>query len=390
MMLAAGIVCLSIWVYLLAAHGHFWRISKFIPQASTFPEFHARVAVIIPARDEADVVGQAVASLLGQKQVRELHLFLVDDSSTDGTAEIARRAADEAGRSGALTIIHGQPLPAGWSGKLWAVKQGIDAALAGKPDFLLLTDADIVHGPESVAALVSIAEKGGYDLVSVMAKLFCRSFAERMLIPAFVYFFFQLYPPAWIGNPRKATAGAAGGCIVIRPEALVRAGGIAAIRGEIIDDCALARRVKRSGGRVWLGMTAATQSIRPYRSFAEIGSMISRSAFNQLRHSSLLLLMAMAGMLVTYLLPPALAIFSVHWIPSALGGAAWVLMAASFIPVLRFYGVNPLWSFALPFIALFYMGATLHSAVKFWLGQGGEWKGRVQDPGTAERQHSGN
>lgn len=390
MMLGAGIVCLSIWVYLLAAHGHFWRISKFIPQASTFPEFHGRVAVIIPARDEADVVAQAVASVLGQKQVRELHVFLVDDSSTDGTAEIAKRAADEAGQSGALTIIHGQPLPAGWSGKLWAVKQGIDAALALNPDFVLLTDADIVHGPESVAALVSIAETGGYDLVSFMAKLFCRSFAERMLIPAFVYFFFQLYPPAWIRDRRKATAGAAGGCILIRPEALVRAGGIAAIRGEIIDDCALARRVKRSGGRVWLGTTAAMQSIRPYGSFAEIGRMISRSAFNQLRHSTLLLLLAIAGMVVIYLLPPALAIFSVHWIPGALGGAAWVLMAASFIPVLRFYGLNPLWSVALPLIALFYMGATLHSALKFWLGQGGEWKGRVQDPGTAEGQHSGN
>lgn len=390
MMLAAGIVCLSIWVYLLAGHGDFWRISKIIPQPAALPEFHGRVAVVIPARNEADVVGQAVASVVGQKQVRELHLFLVDDASTDGTAGVARRAADERGRSRGLTIIHGEPLPAGWSGKLWAVKQGIDAALAGKPDFLLLTDADIVHGPESVAALVSIAETGGYDLVSFMAKLFCRSFAERMLIPAFVYFFFQLYPPAWIRNPRKATAGAAGGCILIRPEALVRAGGIAAIRAEIIDDCALARRVKRSGGRVWLGTTAATQSIRPYRSFAEIGRMISRSAFNQLRHSSLLLLMAIAGMLVTYLLPPALAIFSVDWVPGALGGAAWVLMAASFIPSLRFYGVNPLWSVALPFIALFYMGATLHSALKFWLGQGGEWKGRVQDPGTAEGQHSGN
>ncbi|HET6933341.1 MAG TPA: glycosyltransferase, partial [Candidatus Angelobacter sp.] len=248
----------------------------------------------------------------------------------------------------------------------------------------------IVHGAESVAALVSIAETGGYDLVSFMAKLFCRSFAERMLIPAFVYFFFQLYPPAWIRDRRKATAGAAGGCILIRPEALVRAGGIVAIRAEIIDDCALARRVKRSGGRVWLGTTAATQSIRPYRSFAEIGRMISRSAFNQLRHSTLLLLLAIVGMAVTYVLPPALAIFSVHWIPGALGGAACVLMAASFIPVLRFYGLNPLWSVALPSIALFYMGATLHSALKFWLGEGGEWKGRVQDPGTAEGQHSGN
>ncbi len=390
MTLTAGILCLAIWVYLLAGHGEFWRISKFTAKPASAREFRGTVAVVIPARNEAEVVGRAVASILQQRHVAEVRLFLVDDGSNDGTAEIARRAAQAADKSDHLTVISGQALPAGWSGKLWAVKQGVDAALILNPDFLLLTDADIVHAPESVATLAAIAEAGSHDLVSFMVKLYCRSFAEKALIPAFVYFFFQLYPPAWIADPRKATAGAAGGSILIRPEALARAGGIAAIRGEIIDDCALARTVKRSGGKIWLGMTTVTESIRPYGSFAEIGRMISRSAFNQLRHSTVLLLLAIVGMAVTYLLPPALAIFSRRWVPAALGGGAWFLMVASFMPVIRFYRMNPLWSLTLPLIALFYMSATFHSAFKFWLGQGGEWKGRVQDPGSAQRQRSGN
>jgi hopene-associated glycosyltransferase HpnB len=200
------------------------------------------------------------------------------------------------------------------------------------------------------------------------------------LIPAFVFFFLKLYPPAWIANPRRSMAGAAGGSILIRPEALARAGGMEAIRGEVIDDCALARRVKASGGRIWLGLTAATRSIRPYGTFSGIGRMISRGAFNQLRHSAAMLFLALAGLTVTYLVPPALAIFSHRWIPGLLGGAAWILMAVCFLPTVRFYRLSPLWVLALPLIAIFYMGASVHSAFKFWSGRGGEWKGRVQDP----------
>ena len=248
------------------------------------------------------------------------------------------------------------------------------------PDFFLFTDADIEHAPDSVATLVAIAEAGPYDMASFMVKLHCESVAEKLLIPAFVYFFFKLYPPAWISNPRRSEAGAAGGCILIRPAALEKAGGIAAIRQEVIDDCSLAARVKRSGGRLWLGASATTRSIRPYEGFAGIGRMISRSAFNQLRHSNLLLLLSMAGMAVTYLLPPAL-VFAAHRIaPAALGGTAWLLMAVSYWPVLRLYRLTPLWALALPVGAVFYVGATFHSAWKYWIGRGGEWKGRIQDP----------
>ena len=213
-----------------------------------------------------------------------------------------------------------------------------------------------------------------------MVRLHCATPAEKLLIPAFVFFFFKLYPPAWIANPRRAAAGAAGGCILIRPAALEQAGGIQAIRGEVIDDCALAARVKRSGGRLWLGASAATSSLRPYGSFSEIGRMISRSAFNQLRHSSLLLLLSIVGMAATYLLPPALALFSHRAAPAALGAAAWLLMMLSYVPVLRMYRLSPLWALALPLVAAFYAGATFHSAWKYWTGRGGEWKGRVQDP----------
>lgn len=216
-----------------------------------------------------------------------------------------------------------------------------------------------------------------------MVKLHCRSVAEKLLIPAFVFFFFMLYPPAWIPDSRRATAGAAGGCLLIRPEALARAGGIAAIRGEIIDDCALARAVKGSGGKIWLGITDNSVSIRPYDTFAEIGSMVSRTAFNQLHHSALLLLGAVVGLAVTYLLPPSL-LFSRHAVPVVLGAAAWAGMTFAYLPMIRFYRLNPLWAFTLPLAALFYLGATIHSAIKFWLGHGGEWKGRAQDrtPGS--------
>ena len=238
----------------------------------------------------------------------EIHIFLVDDASTDGTAQAARAAAIAEDQAQNLTIVHGSPLPPGWSGKLWAMQQGIEQAAKTAPDFFLFTDADIEHAPDSVATLVSIAQAGPYDMASFMVKLHCQSVAEKLLIPAFVYFFFKLYPPAWIANPRRSEAGAAGGCILIRPAALEKAGGIAAIRQEVIDDCSLAARVKRNGGRLWLGASATTRSIRPYEGFSGIGRMISRSAFSQLRHSNFLLLVSIIGMAATYLLPPALVL----------------------------------------------------------------------------------
>lgn len=378
MLIAAGILSLFVWGYLLLARGQFWRVKASHPKKAN--QRPAGIAVIIPARNEADVVGQAVMSLLKASGFNTLHIFLVDDGSSDGTTQAAQDAAITAGRPEMLTVIAGQPLPLGWSGKLWAMQQGVEQAREFQPEFFLFTDADVVHATESLAMLVSIAEEGGYDLASFMVKLHCKSLAEKFLIPAFVFFFFKLYPPKWVADPRHITAGAAGGCILIRPTALQKAGGIEAIRHEVIDDCALAARVKHSGGRLWLGASSAAQSIRPYGGFAEIGGMISRTAFNQLQHSVWLLLFAVIGMAVTYLLPPALVFLSHSKLPVALGAAAWLLMALSFLPVLRIYRMLPFWGLALPLIAVFYMGATIRSAYKYWAGRGGEWKGRVQDP----------
>ena len=336
------------------------------------------IGVIIPARNEADVIGTSVASLLRQSCVDSLHIFVVDDNSTDGTAEAARQAAAQSSQGERVSVINGRALPSGWSGKLWAVQQGIEQAVELRPEFLLLTDADIEHSPDNVARLVRIAKTGDYDLASFMVKLHCRSLAERFLIPAFVFFFFMLYPPRWIRNPRRKTAGAAGGCMMIRPAALERAGGIAAIRQEIIDDCALARAVKRTGGKVWLGLTADTRSQRAYNTFAEIEKMIARTAFNQLRHSAWLLLTTVLGMLLVFVLPLVL-LASRSALFVTLGAAAYLLMSAAYLPMVRFYQLSPLWAFTLPFSAAFYVFATIHSAVMYWSGRGGEWKGRAQD-----------
>lgn len=378
MVSVAGMVALLVWLYLLLLRGGFWRVSRQLPPAKPDETSAYRIAVIIPARNEAAVVGQSLASLLRQTGNHSIHIFLVDDGSTDATAEIARQTAAQSGKSDGLTIIAGKPLPAGWTGKLWAVQQGIEAAQGFTPQFFLLTDADILHAPDNIATLVSTAESGAYDLTSFMVKLHCATVAEKLLIPAFVFFFFKLYPLAWALDPRHKTAAAAGGSILVRLEALDRAGGIAAIRNEIIDDCALARAVKGHGGRIWLGLSPATISLRAYQTFAEIGRMISRTAFNQLNHSVLLLAATLTGLTLIYLLPPLL-LLTHHALPVALGVSAWLLMAFAYFPMVRFYGLGPLWSLALPLVAIFYMGATLHSAFRFWSGRGGEWKGRTQD-----------
>jgi hopene-associated glycosyltransferase HpnB len=384
MLIAAGVLTVLIWLYLLLAHGQFWRIrTASVSDQPSGPS--ARIAVIIPARNEADVIGRAVSSLLEQKSDHALRIFLIDDGSTDATAQAALEAAEALRKSDALTMIEGAPLPRGWSGKLWAMQQGMERASTTAPDFFLFTDADIVHAPGTVSALVSLAAAGPYDLVSYMVKLHCRTLPEKFLIPAFVFFFFKLYPPLWVSDSQRSTAGAAGGCMLVRPAALQAAGGLASIRNEVIDDCALAARIKRGGGRIWLGAAQTSESIRPYDGLSGIGSMISRSAFNQLRHSTLLLLLALLGMTVTYLLPPVLVLFSHRIAAGLLGAAAWLLMTISFAPVLKLYQLNPLWGLALPLMSLFYMAATFHSAWKYWTGRGGEWKGRIQDPLREER-----
>jgi hopene-associated glycosyltransferase HpnB len=334
--------------------------------------------VVIPARDEADVIGRAVTSLLQQNFGGELRILVIDDHSSDGTADAALRAADDCRRAASVAILRGAGLPDGWTGKLWAVAQGVEAAKEFAPDFLLLTDADIEHGPNTLATLVAKAEREQLALTSLMVRLRCESQAERLLIPAFVYFFFLLYPPRSIADQRKRTAGAAGGCMLVRPEALDKAGGIAAIKGEIIDDCALARAVKRSGGRVYLGLAERSASLRRYETFGEIGRMIARTAFNQLGHSGLLLAGVTVGMLIVFLLPIALLLSRS---PEAvvLGGAAGLLMVGSYVPMVRFYGLSAWWVCTLPYAAVFYLGATMKSAWNYWSGRGGQWKGRAQD-----------
>jgi hopene-associated glycosyltransferase HpnB len=373
-LIAIALLPVAIWIVLLTARGGFWRVGPNLAPRGLPPPPVRKIAVVIPARDEAAVISDTLVSLQNQDyDSSAVHIYVVDDNSSDGTAERARSAVP-----GAVTVIGGKPLPAGWTGKLWALSQGITAALETGPDYLLFTDADIRHDPHSLATLIAIAETQQYDLVSFMVKLSCSTAAEKLLIPAFVFFFFQLYPPAWIRDKNMRTAGAAGGCVLIRPGALRGIGGIAAIRGEVIDDCALARAVKRSGGRVWLGLTPATVSTRTYERFGDVGAMISRTAFNQLRHSALLLTGTVFGLVVTFLLPLAL-LFNGFTLAAILGAIAYGLMTIAYTPMVRFYCL-PIWRAALlPVAAFFYMGATIASAIRYWRGVGGNWKGRAQD-----------
>lgn len=367
------------WIYLVAFRGRFWRAVPQNPLQARPSASTPRVAVIVPARNEADVIARPVFSLLQQDYPGPLHIFVVDDHSSDNTANVVRNAA--AAKPEALTIVSAAPLASGWTGKMWALSQGVQHASNFAPDYFLFTDADIVHASDSVSTSVALAQAGNRDLVSFMVKLRCASLAERALIPAFVFFFFLLYPPEWVNRRKGSTAAAAGGDILVRADALARIGGIATIRNQLIDDCALACEIKR-GGSVWLGLTEQARSIRPYGTFGVIGRMISRNAFYQLRHSFWLLLATLLGLGITYLAPPVLIFFG-GW-AALFGAIAWALMTISFWPMVRFYSLCPLWAAMLPAIALFYAGATIHSAIQYWLGRGGEWKDRVQDtrPGT--------
>jgi hopene-associated glycosyltransferase HpnB len=367
-MIADGLAGASaaVWVYLLLGRGGFWRFRE-AAEEGALPVAAPSIVAVVPARNEVETVGRAIGTLAAQRYPGVFHIVLVDDASSDGTAEAARAAAP----AETLTVIRSAPLPAGWTGKMWAVAQGVREAARLRPDYLLLTDADIEHPAGNAAALAARAEAGGYALVSYMATLECRTLAERAMVPAFVFFFFMLYPPAWIADPWRATAGAAGGCMLVRREALDRAGGIEAIRGELIDDCALARAIKCGGGKVWLGLSAATRSIRRYQGFGEIFRTISRTAFTELRHSYAMLAGTVAGLALVYLIPPCTAL-------GAIGAAAWLMMCVCYYPALRFYGRSFLWAPALPLVAAFYLAATVHSAVRWRRGTGGMWKGRTE------------
>ena len=417
---ASGLAAVA-WAYLLACHGMFWRTDQRLPAPGPTrgaePAAWPSVTAVIPARNEAGVLPDSLPTLLAQDYPGDLSIVLVDDESTDGTATVAARLGQatrwavlapanatsntspiqrsgltgHAGSSGPvsgpgrlLRVIRGQALPAGWAGKVWAMSQGV--AAAGNPDYLLFTDADIAYAPRTLTALVRAASDDRRGLVSQMALLRADTGWERVLVPAFVYFFAQLYPFRRVNRGR--TAAAAGGCMLVRRDVLDSAGGLAEIRGARIDDVSLGRLLKRrAGARTWLGLTADVTSTRPYDQFSELWDMVARSAYTQLRYSPAMLAGTILGLAWLYLLPPLAGIAGVAWLAAGGGAAAgwlaatglagWALMAVSFLPMLRFYGLSPLRALTLPFIALLYAGMTADSARRHHAGRGGEWKGRV-------------
>jgi cellulose synthase/poly-beta-1,6-N-acetylglucosamine synthase-like glycosyltransferase len=407
-----GCLSLAIWLYLAVARGNFWRLHEFDDDTAKHesPIDWTPVVAIIPARNEAATIAQVLSSLLKQNYAGEFSVVLVDDHSEDATAQIARQATRDLNAESRIKIYTAPALPSGWTGKLWALNSG--TAILGKsrtaisgcppttsispappttsrtapnspgtptslPAYFWFTDADIVHAPDTLQRLVARADRDQLDLASLMVLLQAKTLAERALIPAFLFFFLKLYPPRWIADPKASAAGAAGGCILLRREALERIGGFAAIRNEVIDDCALARAVKRSGGRLWMGLTRASVSLRAYTTFAEIRDLIARTAFTQLRYAPLLLLGTLAAMFLTYLAPVAL-LFAHDPTPRILGASTWLLMSVLYLPTIRFYHLTPAWAATLPLTALFYSYASLLSAARYYLGRGGQWKGRSQ------------
>lgn len=431
-----GIALLSaaIWVGLLTVWGGFWKCDQRLERAdgrrqrvenggqtnedlspqSPSPLPTPFVCAVIPARNEADMVPQSVRSLLQQEYPGRFQIVLVDDQSTDGTGEIAQQTAATMGKPEQLTVIQAAVLPAGWTGKLWAMEQGdrYTQTLAPQPDYLLFTDADIEHDRHNLSQLVTKATQDNLDLVSLMVLLRCQSFWEKLLIPAFVFFFQKLYPFPLVNNPKSRIAAAAGGCLLIRREALARIGGLQILRNALIDDCSLAIAVKggkaedrgqEAEGRgqqprntlsthhsplstsptphpIWLGLTQTTRSLRPYESLETIWNMVARTAYTQLNYSPLLLVGTLIGMTLVYLVSPIATVIGFttgNWSLGLAGLGGWGLMTLAYLPTIRLYGLSPLWATALPTIALLYNLMTVDSAIRHWRGQGGAWKGRV-------------
>ncbi|MFG3232190.1 glycosyltransferase [Streptomyces antibioticus] len=369
---------LAAWLWLLLCQGFFWRTDVRLPPRRD-PEEWPPVCVVVPARDEAEMLPASLPSLLAQDYPGRAEVFLVDDGSTDGTGELARALAERTGGLPLTVTSPGEP-PAGWTGKLWAVRHGIALARAREPEYLLLTDADIAHAPDSLRALVGAARTGGFDAVSQMARLRVESGWERLVVPAFVYFFAQLYPFRRIGRRGTRTAAAAGGCVLLRAEAAERARIPDAIRHAVIDDVALARAVKGGGGHIWLGLADRVDSVRPYPRLRDLWRMVARSAYAQLRHSPLLLAGTVAGLALVYLVPPfavVAGLVSGDTAAAVLGALAWLVMSGTYLPMLRHYR-QPAWlAPLLPFTAFLYLLMTVDSAVLHYRGRGAAWKGRT-------------
>jgi hopene-associated glycosyltransferase HpnB len=369
-----AVASLAAWLWLLLCQGFFWRTDVRLPDRRE-PRAWPSVGVVVPARDEAAVLPDSLPSLLAQDYPGRAEIFLVDDGSSDGTGLLARELADRHGGLPLTVDSPGEP-PAAWTGKLWAVRHGIGLARAREPRYLLLTDADIAHAPDSLRQLVAAAETGGFDAVSQMARLRVQSPWERLIVPAFVYFFAQLYPFRRIAAPGTRTAAAAGGCVLLRTDAAERARIPDAIRHAVIDDVALARAVKGSGGRIWLGLADAVDSVRPYPRLHDLWRMVARSAYAQLRHNPLLLVGTVAGLALVYLVPPV-ALVAGDTVTATAGGLAWLVMTGTYVPMLRYYR-QPLWlAPLLPVTAFLYLLMTVDSAVQHYRGRGAAWKGRT-------------
>lgn len=378
----------GIWTYLLVFRGGFWREQPH-PAPAAQIEVWPEVVAVVPARNEADVIELAVGGLLGQDYPGRLTVVLVDDNSEDQTAARALAAASHAGGRHRLRVVSGRRVQAGWTGKLWAVNQGLIEAekVAPEAKYVLLTDADILHAPDSLRGLVARAEQGKFLLVSLMAKLKTATFAEKALMPAYIFYFQKLYPFAWVNDPKHKMAGAAGGCMLVRKKALKAIGGIAAIKDALIDDCALGKAIKRQGP-IWLGLADNVSSLRGYPRWREIWMLVARSAFTQLNHSAAMLVVSVLGMVFAYLAPPLICLSADPGV-RPFGYIAWAAMSLAYLPTLYYYRLAPLWAPFLPLVALFYTLATMDSARRYWLGKGGSWKGRAQaqkpSPGSSRK-----
>ncbi|MFD7747917.1 glycosyltransferase [Streptomyces sp. NPDC059698] len=368
------------WVWLLLGQGFYWRTDQRLPRRGD-PVRWPSVAVVVPARDEAGMLPVSLPSLLVQDYPGDARVILVDDCSSDGTGGLARDLASRYGGLPLTVVTPGEP-ERGWTGKLWALRHGIAVARRDKPDFLLLTDADIAHEPDSLRDLVAAAGSGGegFDLVSQMARLRVESFWERLVVPAFVYFFGQLYPFRRVNRARSRTSAAAGGCVLLRTEAAERARIPDSIRQAVIDDVSLAREVRRAGGRIWLGLAERVDSVRPYPRLADLWRMVARSAYAQLRHNPLLLAGTVPGLLLVYAAPPATLVAGVLRGDGAAawaGGAAWAVMTATYLPMLAYYRQSLWLGPLLPVTAVLYLLMTVDSAVQHYRGRGAAWKGRT-------------
>jgi hopene-associated glycosyltransferase HpnB len=397
--LIGAVVSLCAWLYLAFGRGYFWQVQ---PQLSfVFPDNSENrdwpsLAVVIPARNERKTLVHTLPTLLEQNYNGSFHIFLVDDRSTDGTGEKAYHIGENLRKSDRLTLISAKTLPPGWTGKLWALNQGVEAAQEHmRPEFFLFTDADIVHPPLSLKALVSKAMTESRDMVSVMVMLKVTSTWERLLIPSFVYFFSKLYPFKWVNKADKKAAAAAGGCILVRAETLFRSGGLKPLASALIDDCALARQIKGAGkrrGNIWLGLSHKFQSIRCYEGLKGVWDMVRRTAFTELKYSYFMLLFTVTAMSILYLLPPFVVMAFIFrllmtyeiahssWVSllsATTGGVTWAIMASTFVPMIKFYKTSPFIALLLPLSGLLYTLMTIDSAFKHIRGKGGQWKGRT-------------